>query len=201
MSHDTWIHRIARVGVRPLVGTPVTPNHVTTLRLVTGLAATAAFAVGSRDGQVIGGAIFLFSMILDRADGELARLAGKSSAWGHKYDLVVDAFCNAVIFAGIGFGLRHGGLGHWATAMGAVAGLAVAIILWIVLRTEELAGERAAEFRSTAGFDPDDAMLVVPLTAWIGWVQGLIVAAFVGAPLFALFMYARFRRRVRETGS
>ena len=49
MSHNTWIHRIVRVGVRPLVATPVTPNQLTTLRLASGLAATAAFAVGDED--------------------------------------------------------------------------------------------------------------------------------------------------------
>ncbi len=46
MSYNTWIHRIARVAMRPLVNTPVTPNQVTTLRLAAGIAAAAAFAVG-----------------------------------------------------------------------------------------------------------------------------------------------------------
>ena len=46
MSHDTWIHRCARVLVRPLVRTRVTPNHLTTVRLLTGLGSAAAFAAG-----------------------------------------------------------------------------------------------------------------------------------------------------------
>ena len=96
MSHNTWIHRIARVGVRPLVGTPVTPNHLTTLRLVTGLAAAGAFATGIPEWRAWGGVIFVVSMFLDRADGELARLGGKTSPWGHKFDLVSDAVCNAL---------------------------------------------------------------------------------------------------------
>ena len=39
MSQVTWVHLAARVCVRPLVSTVVTPNHITTVRLVAGLAA------------------------------------------------------------------------------------------------------------------------------------------------------------------
>ncbi len=47
MSHDTWIHRVARVTVvKPLVHTAVRPNQVTTVRLLTGIAAAAALAIG-----------------------------------------------------------------------------------------------------------------------------------------------------------
>ncbi|MCH8834893.1 MAG: CDP-alcohol phosphatidyltransferase family protein, partial [Proteobacteria bacterium] len=67
------------MAVRPLVGTAVTPNHLTTLRLATGLAAAGALAVGTSPWQHVGAAIFVVSLVLDRADGELARLAGKTS--------------------------------------------------------------------------------------------------------------------------
>lgn len=79
MSHDTWIHRAVRGAVRPLARTPVTPNQVTTLRLITGLAAAAAFAQGGEGWRQVGAGLFLVSLFLDRADGELARASGKSS--------------------------------------------------------------------------------------------------------------------------
>ena len=44
MSHDTWIHRTVRPVARSLARIRVTPNQVTTLRPVAGLAAAAAFA-------------------------------------------------------------------------------------------------------------------------------------------------------------
>lgn len=194
MSHNTWIHRIARVGIRPLVKTPVTPNQITTLRLLGGLAAAAAFAEGSDAWRHWGAGIFLFSMILDRADGELARLSGKTSPCGHKYDLVSDALCNALAFFGLGVGLGAGMFGPWAWLMGAVAGLAIAAILWLVIKLEEQGGERAGELQGAAGFDPDDAMLIVPIAVWLGFAEWLIAAAAVGAPLFALFMVLKFRR-------
>jgi len=84
MNEDTTgcsvTHRLARVFVRPLVGGPVTANHLTTLRLLTGVAACIAFACGGRGGEIWGGALWVLSAFLDRADGELARLAGSSSA-------------------------------------------------------------------------------------------------------------------------
>ena len=41
-----WDQQIAAVLVRPLVNTPVTPNQITTVSLVLGLAAATLFAWG-----------------------------------------------------------------------------------------------------------------------------------------------------------
>ncbi|KAF0112786.1 MAG: CDP-alcohol phosphatidyltransferase [Rhodospirillaceae bacterium] len=190
MSHDTWLHRIAREMVRPLVGSSVTSNHVTTLRLVVGVGAAAAAAY--ENGRELAAGLFLVSMILDRADGELARLSERKSAFGHKYDLVSDTVTNALIFIGLGIGLRNGVAG--AVAMGIVAGVSVAAILWLVMRVENVAGARAAELGSRAGFDPDDGMLAVPLLMGLGGSVPLLYAAAVGAPVFAVFFFWRFRR-------
>ena len=111
MSHNTWIHRVVRVAVRPLVATPITPNQLTTLRLLVGIAAAFAFAQPSQLWLDLGALIFLISFFLDRADGELARLSGRTSPGGHAYDLISDAFCNAVAFAALGIGLYRGGSG------------------------------------------------------------------------------------------
>ncbi|KAF0138340.1 MAG: putative CDP-alcohol phosphatidyltransferase [Rhodospirillaceae bacterium] len=192
MSHNTWIHQIARVLVRPLVASPVTPNHVTTLRLVMGVAAAGAAAEGSEGWRQVGAGLFLVSMLLDRADGELARLSGRKSAFGHKYDLVSDSIANALIFIGLGIGLRDNVPG--AVPMGTVAGFAVAAILWLVMRVENIAGRRAAELGGRAGFDPDDGMLVVPVLMGVGGGTPLLYAAAVGAALFAVFFFWRFHR-------
>ena len=199
MSHDTWMHRMVRPAVRPLVRSPVTPNHITWLRLFGGLFAAAAFAQGEDFWRSCGAAVFLISFLLDRADGELARLSGKKSAFGHKLDLVSDGVSNALAFVGLGFGLRDEIFGFWAVGMGAVAGLAVAAVFLMVIRIEALEGERSAELPSTAGFDPDDGMLTVPLFIWLGMGNLLLFLAVAGAPLFCAVLALKLRRRLLDT--
>ena len=197
MSHDTWVHRGVRRLVRPLVDTPITPNHITTLRLAGGIAAAAAVASGTDEGFQLGALLFVVSFVLDRADGELARLSGKTSAWGHMFDLWSDAACNALIFIGLGIGLANGGLGAWATPMGFLSGGAIAVILWAVVRVEAQDGARGAELGSIGGFDPDDAVLFVPLALALGWAEPLLQVAAVAAPVFAVLFLWIFRTQLR----
>lgn len=183
-----------RVLVRPLVGTPVTPNHLTTLRLAAGLGAAAALAVGDPWWRNVGGAVFVVAFLLDRADGELARLGGRTTSWGHVFDLVSDGLCDVLIFVGLGVGLRAGAYGPWAIPMGLLAGGAVASIFWLVMRIEAAQGQRAAELPGFAGFDPDDAILIVPVVLWLGGAEWLLAAAAFGAPAFAVFFFLRYLR-------
>ncbi len=177
----------------------MTPNHLTTLRLATGLAAAGAMAVGASPWQHIGAAIFVVSLVLDRADGELARLAGKTSPWGHTYDLIADTAADALVFVGLGVGLRESALGLWAIPMGMAAGGAVAAIFWLIMRIEAVEGEGAAELPGVAGFDIDDSLLIVPVAVWLGGSVPLLVAAAIGAPAFAVFFcWLLLRRRASE---
>ena len=187
------------MGVRPLANTPVTPNQITTLRLATGLAAAASYAVGEDQWDYIGSSLFAVSVLLDRADGILARISGKASRSGHLYDLISDGLCTSAVFVGIGYGSRESALGYWGVPLGIVAGLAVAAILWLVLRAEGREGERAAELRGAAGFDPDDTILLVPVFILFGAHVPLIVAAAIGASCFALYFFWKFRRHLRRS--
>jgi phosphatidylglycerophosphate synthase len=195
MVGDSWTHKMARVVILPLVNTPVTPNHITTLRLITGLAACAAFAVGERSWDVTGGWLWLLSAFLDRADGELARVSGKTSPWGHKYDMVADISVTALFFLGAGIGLRVTDLGGWAILLGAMgaAGVIVAEILAeIIDRANQDTGEKA--YPGFAGFDFDDVLYLFAPVVWLGWQMPFVVGAAVGAPAFALLTWYRLRR-------
>lgn len=194
----TWVHRVARCCVRPLLGTPVTPNHLTTLRLVSGLAAAATFAAGDQTWVQVGGALFVASAFLDRADGELARIQGITSRSGHLYDLAADAIVNAVVFVGIGVGLRAGPIGPWAIALGLAAGAAVGAIFLIIAYVETVpeAPNGVAPFAGRGGFDPDDSLFLIGPLAWSGLLWPLLVAAAIGAPLFAAGCIVVFRRRL-----
>ena len=180
--------------VRPLAATSLTPNQVTTLRLLIGFAAALAVSVGSGPWPHVGGLLFAVSVALDRLDGELARLTGQTSQWGHRYDLVSDAAVNMAIFIGLAFGVRDGTFGQWAIPMGFAAGLSVVLIQWKVMRVEAQTGEHnSAQLQSFAGFDADDAILVVPLAVWAGGMEPLLAAAAIAAPIFALLFFLKFR--------
>lgn len=195
MSHNTWIHRIVRTAVRPLARTSVTPNQVTWVRLGTGVAAAGLLAVGVWPWAAIGAGVFAFSMLLDRADGELARMTGKHSPGGHRFDLFADAFSNALAFVAIGIGLRDGtSLGYWAIPMGAVAGISIMLNFWFVLAMEEIKGARSAELKSFMGFDADDATLLLPIFVWMDWGVPITIMAFVCAPIFTALAARHFTR-------
>lgn len=197
MSHNTWIHKVSRVLiVNPLIDTPVRPNHLTIVRLATGLGAFVGFAIGAVPWVQIGAVAFLISMLFDRADGDLARLTGRTSPLGHTLDLIADALCNSLIFVGLGIGLSHGNYGIGAIAMGITAGVAVAAILCMVIRVESFEGARAAELGGIAGFDPDDAMCLVPIAVLFETAEGLLLAAAIGAPCFAMLFLILFRRKL-----
>jgi phosphatidylglycerophosphate synthase len=190
VSHDTLLHRIVRPAVRAVAPTSVTPNHITTLRLLTAVAAALAFATGSETWSTVGGWIFLLSMLLDRADGELARQTGSSSPAGHRYDVLSDCAANVLAVLGIGVG-QAPVLGALGPLLGALAGAGIAVLFW------QFTGLGLAQHRSYALWggrvivDPDDAAILVPVLVWCGAAALMLAVAAVATPLAALWLALR----------
>jgi archaetidylinositol phosphate synthase len=190
----TWAHWLARGAIRPLIHTSVTPNHLTTVRLITGVGAAICFAQDAYLWTVWGGVLFVFSAFLDRADGELARLSGQLTSGGYCYDLGCDLVVNILLFVGIGLAFKDGPLGLWAPLLGGITGLTVGAIFWLVVRLEALNAFSAPAFNSTAGFEPDDFLFLVGPIAWLNSLFLLLIIASIGAPLFFLFLLWRYRQ-------
>lgn len=131
---DYWVHRpVAAIAVGLLSRLPVTPNQVTVLSGVVGLAAGWTIAVSpvGRWWQVpLGGLLLFASVVLDCADGQLARLRGQSSMAGRMLDGVVDVFPTAAVF--VGFAQYSSHAGHDARAIYALAALAGVSMRWHV---------------------------------------------------------------------
>lgn len=194
MANNSWTHRLARVAVRPLIGTGITPDHLTTLRLLSGLAACVAFALGNRQGDIWGGILWVVSAFLDRADGELARIGNMTSAEGHAYDYACDVACNGLVFLALGIGLRNGPAGTWAVAMGLLAGVTVtAASLWSE-RLERRLDNGVKAYEGAGGFDFDDVLYIFGPIAWFDGLWPLLVGASIGGPVFALLTLLRLRR-------
>lgn len=194
MIGDSWTHLLARRLVRPLVGTGVTPNHLTTLRLASGLAACACFALGTNAGMGWGGAIWLVSAVLDRADGELARIGNMMSESGHRYDYYTDILVNSAFFVAIGVGLRLGWLGDWSILLGLLAGGALLMCMWWSELLERRSPPNTRAYEGRWGFDPDDALYLMAPFAWLGWLEPVLVGAAAVAPVVAAVTGIRLLR-------
>ncbi|TDV34157.1 phosphatidylglycerophosphate synthase [Paraburkholderia caballeronis] len=200
----TWDARAARWLVTPLVHTRVTPNHLTTLRLAIGLAGAYYLALGGFTHVNIGAFLIVLSNFVDHTDGELARISGKTSRIGHFYDLAADAVVTVLLFFGMGYGLgvQSSGAGwHVPPAvLGGLAGVAVAAIFFLRMRIEEMAGKVGTKQAFVGGFETEDVLYLLPLVTLTGIVAPFVVAASIGAPLFALWVvvdYWRVTRRLR----
>ncbi len=94
--------------------TDVTPNQITVLSLLFGLACAICFALGGYVIQIIGALLLTISYTLDNCDGEIARLKGMSSEFGAKLDDVVDWVVDAAFFIGLGYGVwKTNGMAIW----------------------------------------------------------------------------------------
>ncbi|MCC8392943.1 CDP-alcohol phosphatidyltransferase family protein [Paraburkholderia sp. MMS20-SJTR3] len=197
----TWDARLARRLVTPLVDTWVTPNHLTTLRLLIGVAGALCLAHGGFAWANAGALLIVLSNFVDHTDGELARIGGKSSRIGHFYDLACDALVTVMLFVGMGIGVGGTSLGSLKVSpgvLGAVAGVAVALIFFLRMRIEDMAGKAGTRQASLGGFETEDVLYLLPIVTLTSVTEPFVVVASIGAPLFAAWVvvdYCRVARR------
>jgi archaetidylinositol phosphate synthase len=201
VTGSSWTHRLARIVVRPMVGSGVTPNHLTSLRLVTGLLACATLLPGEHSWDMWAGWLWLVSAFLDRADGELARIGGMSSPAGHAYDYFTDNVVNSGFFVALGIGLRQGALGEAAIALGLWTGAALFLCGYWSEELEWYEGPGAKAYSGVGGFDPDDLLYLLAPILWLGGNAPLLVAACLGATFMTLLTGWRLRRRLGRQSS
>jgi phosphatidylglycerophosphate synthase len=189
MSTKPWDARLAAWLVRPLVHSSIHPNVLTTLRLLVGMTGAVLFATGSAFNLA---AIFIvLSNFLDHTDGELARMSGKTSRFGHNYDLASDALVTVGMFIGLGLGLTAE-LGSRSIIFGAIAGLAVAGIFHLRNIIEARHGKTATRQATLGGFETEDVLYLIPLVTLTGQQATFLTAAAVGAPIALAIVIVQF---------
>jgi len=189
MNPKPWDARLAAALVRPLVNTRVHPNVLTTVRLLVGLAGAALFASGTHFN--LAALFFVTSNFLDHTDGELARMSGKTSIFGHRYDLLSDAIVTVGLFAGLGLGLKAS-LGPEAALYGAVAGLAVAGIFQLRHVIESAHGKAATRQANLGGFETEDVLYLIPLVTLTSQEAAFLQIAAIGAPIAFVIVLVQF---------
>ena len=183
-----WDAQIAYKLIYPLRNTFVTPNYLTSLRLLFGIFAGIFFALGEYKYSNIGAFCFVLSNFLDHADGELARLKNQMSSRGHIYDLISDALVNILLFLGMGIGLMQTNLGVYACIMGIISGTTIAAIFYMRNDIEKNIGKKNARQPHKSGVEAEDILYALPIITYFQLDYYFIFAASIGAPIFCIYV-------------
>ncbi|WP_424359467.1 CDP-alcohol phosphatidyltransferase family protein [Methanocella sp. MCL-LM] len=91
---------------RIFAATGITPNQITLLSLVLGIAAGAFYGLNGvfTGAAYAGAAALLLSGLLDFIDGGVARINNKASKFGAAIDWIVDKYVDCIVLLGIGLG-------------------------------------------------------------------------------------------------
>jgi len=197
--------RISLAISRRLAATPVTPNAMTIVSVLVGLAGAAFFLSPRPALQFTGALLFLLHSILDGCDGELARLKFQESRFGGVLDFWGDNVVHAAVFACMAVGWsRSGTLSPvWPVAAGLAAVGGTLLSAAFVYRFAMQGRERTAPQFTSVSRAPgtrlsrmadalarrDFIYLVVVLSAF-GKAHWFLVMAAIGAPAFFLALVA-----------
>ncbi len=155
--------------IAPFRNTSLHPNHITTLTLILGQASACLFALRMDQFAWLAALLYMLAVLTDHMDGELARMTGKFSTFGHYFDFIVGGINYTALFIGIGIGLRDYGI--WALFLGFSAGLSNPFILGLRMHMEKKFGQVSVEHPRLGGFENEDFIyLIGPIT----WLAGIV---------------------------
>jgi len=183
---------------RRLVRTPFTPNVITALSLLVGLAGAVMLANTTLWVAFLGSLLLWTSCILDGCDGEVARLKLLTSAFGARFDAATDDIVHLATFGAIVIHVRRArpDLSLAGPTFLFLFGVVVSMtfVWWLINR---LPSERRLGFKRVYEriASRDYIYLVVVLTA-LSKLEWFLWAAAVGANLFwpSLWGWARATR-------
>lgn len=129
---DRFFNRpLGRPLSKLLVQLPVSPNQVSIVSILIGVASAWFFA---RADFVAGALIFQLCAIIDCVDGDLARALCKQSRLGKWLDLAGDQIVHFSVFAAIGIGVARTDPSVPALALGASAAVGVLLCFAVIVR-------------------------------------------------------------------
>ena len=96
-------------------------------------------------------------------------------------------------------GVHHPSLIVPAEWLGGIAGVAVALIFFLRMRIESMAGKSGTKQASMAGFETEDVLYLLPVVTLLNGMTPFLVAASIGAPLFAVWVVLDYQRALRRS--
>jgi hypothetical protein len=182
---DAAVHRrLSKWVTRAAVAAGVAPNAVTVASGAVGLAAAAAFAAGGTPAAVAGLVLYLVAVVLDHADGEVARLTLTESAVGEWLDIAMDTVVHAALVLALGVATARvagAGLGAGVVAATGVVASATVAKLWPPPPVTAARRDLLDRLSSRDGFY---AMLLLFIALGIGapaWLPALLVVVAAGS--------------------
>jgi phosphatidylglycerophosphate synthase len=126
---DTWLdtvfhRRLSRPLSRAAVAAGMTPNQVTLASLLVGLGAVWCFWQATPARALVGLVFYAGAVVLDHADGEVARLTLSESPFGAWLDVAVDTAIHALLVVAMGMTAQQVG-GDGAALAGLLAAIGV----------------------------------------------------------------------------
>jgi phosphatidylglycerophosphate synthase len=128
-----YMRKLSAHVTRLLVGTRVSPNALTALMVVVGVAAGGVVVIPTVAGPVLAALLVQTYLLLDCVDGEVARWTGRTSVTGVYLDRVGHYLAEAAFLTGVGFRAADRGFGGWA-----VLGVATALCAVLVKAETDL---------------------------------------------------------------
>jgi len=131
---DRALHRrLSRHVTRAAIALGITPNQLSLLSLLLGLAAARCFWNASALSALLGLFVYFTAVVLDHSDGEVARLRLAESVLGEWLDSFIDTFVHATLVVAMGVSTQTvTGTGAVLGIIGAIGIIASAIVakLW-----------------------------------------------------------------------
>jgi len=200
--------RLARILVKPLVKSPVTPNQITILTLLIALGGAGLLATGDPTDANWGAGLFILSRFLDHFDGELARQKKMTSKLGYYLDYISGSLSYGALFVCLGIGFQDATLGPWSIALGLIGTFSALSSMVTNLGIDkasddidEQSGE-ATGYPGLAGFELEDGIYILGPITWLGYLEPFFIAAGIGAGVYFLWtcwVLVRLRRQKTQT--
>jgi len=186
--------RVSRFMSRSLVRTPVAPNQITLGGASIGMIGALFFSWGGYWPQLVGSLLFLFCIIVDGVDGEIARLKLRETPFGHRLDVITDNIVHIAIFVGVALGLYRdsGDSGYLHILWILIGGFGlcgVAVYQCILRRGREAIRQSAKTIKIMALMSNRDFAYIVLALALVQRLQWFLVGAAVGTYLFAATLW------------
>lgn len=127
---DVLVHRrLSRPATRIAIALGISPNQITLASLAVGLAAVAGFWGATPASALVGLALYVAAVVLDHADGEVARLTLTESRAGEWLDIAADTVIHALLVVALGAAAQVAAGGGAELGLVAAAGVVAGAVL------------------------------------------------------------------------